>query len=115
MSARRVAVIGAVVLALVGIVTLFVVRPPTTVASALDPDVTIVCAAATGMDVNGCRAWGDDVIGAGAPSFTFELGDVTRLAFDRSAFGFGSSCEVSYFIGRFADPAWAQETPCLGS
>ena len=61
-----------------------------------------------------CRAWGDEILGQGAPSPTFEMGDLARLAIERPTWGFSPTCEVEYFISRDADtPAWHEAIGCL--
>ncbi|MDQ3690617.1 MAG: hypothetical protein M3406_11415 [Chloroflexota bacterium] len=101
------------VLGVAGILAFLVLRPPVEAASAARPDVTIECSAATGVSVDACRGWGDELLAAGPPSHTFELDDLARLVLDRSAFGLGSACEVSYFISRDAtNRVWHDEIAC---
>lgn len=103
-------VVSAVVV--VGAVTFYLVRPPVEVASRADPDVTIECAAATGVESATCRAWGDGIIAGNPPSFTFEMEDLVRLRLERSWFGFGSECHASYLIARYPEPAFTDEVVC---
>lgn len=81
-----------------------------------DPDVTLECAASTRVGRDACLAWGDFTLRQGPPSFTFEMDDLTRLRIDRPLLGFGSPCEVAYFISRYPDdPAWMDEIPCIAA
>ena len=108
--------IGAVIvlLALAGALAYLLLRPPVEAASTSDPDVTLECSAATGVSSDACRAWGDEILDQGAPSSTFEMDDLARLAIDRPTWGFSSTCEVNYFISRDADtPAWREVIGCL--
>jgi hypothetical protein len=107
--------IGAVVafLAVVGVLGFRVLRPPVEAASAASPAVTVECSAATGVSVDACRGWGDQLLAEGPPSHTFEMDDLARLVFDRSTFGLGPTCEVSYFISRDAqNRVWHDEVTC---
>ena len=69
----------------------------------------------TGADEDACRAWGDAILDAGPPSFTFEMDDLARLRIDRPLLlGFGSRCEAVYFTSRYPDEAvWTEETSCV--
>jgi hypothetical protein len=91
---------------------LYLLRAPIEVASEADPDVTIECAAATGVEGPACLAWGDEIIAGDPPSFTFEMEDLVRLRLDRAWFGFGSECHAQYLIARYAEPAFSDEVVC---
>ena len=108
--------IGAV-LALLWVAALLaylLLRPPVEATSASDPGVAIECSAATGVSVETCRAWGDEILGSGAPSTTFEMEDLARLIIDRPTWGFSPTCEVDYFISRDAEnPAWHEAIACV--
>jgi hypothetical protein len=107
-------VAAAVLLAIAVVVAYLLLRPPVEAVSASHPDVSIECSAVTGVSAEACRAWGDDILAQGAPSPTFEMDDLARLAIDRPTFGFGSTCEVEYFISRDPDtPAWREVIACL--
>lgn len=113
--ARGVALLAAavVVVALVGTGAFLVARPPTLVASAVDRDVTIECAASSGADEAACLAWGDRILAEGAPTTTFEAEDLVRLRLDRSLLGLGVSCRAEWFLSRYpGDVAWAEELDC---
>ena len=102
-----------VVLAVVGILGFAVLRPPVEAVSAASPAVTVRCSAATGVSVDACRGWGDQLLAEGPPSHTFEMDDLARLVIDRSGFGLGSACEVSYFISRdLKNRVWQAEVVC---
>ena len=113
MPARRVAV--AILVGVVVVVALaWMVRPSTQAVSAVRHEVTIECAAMTGTDVDACRAWGDAILEAGQPSFTFEMDDLARLRIDRPLQGLGANCEAVYFTSRYPDDAvWSEEIPCV--
>ena len=111
--AKRTAILGAIVLA--GLAVWFLVlRPPTVeVSSALDPDVTIECDGSTSVSEESCLAWGDEVLALGAPSTTFEMQDLMRLRFLKPLLGFGSPCQVEYFLQRYPDEGvWDEDIPC---
>lgn len=78
-------------------------RPSVVTTSDLRADVAIECMAATGVDVAGCRVWGDTILSADPPSFTFEMDDLSRLEIDRPLAGMGTDCEVRYYLARYAD------------
>ena len=102
-------------LVLVGGTVYLAVRPGQEVTSATDPDVVITCDGSTGVSADECRSWGDDVLALGPPSTTFELQDVNQLHFSKPMFGFGSPCQVEYYLQRYADdPAWQDDVPCVG-
>jgi hypothetical protein len=113
-SARRIAVIvaAAAVVVVAAATAVMLLRAPTEVASAADPDVTIECSASAGVDAATCLAWGDGIIGGEPPTFTFEMDSLSRLRLDRSWFGFGSECRASYVIDRYAEPAFTDEVAC---
>ena len=115
MSTRGIAVIVAAALlaAVVGAAVVF--RSSTEVTSAVDPDVTIECAASTGAGPAACLAWGDGIVGGEPPTFTFEMDSLSRLRLDRSWFGFGSECRASYVIDRYSEPAFTDEVPCAAA
>ncbi len=107
-----VAVAGVAVVMVIVIGGFVVTRPTLRATSNLDPDVTIRCEAAAGS-TEVCRAWGDELLAAGAPSTTFEMQDVAQLVIRRPLFGLASNCEVDYVLGRYPDdPAWIEEAPC---
>ena len=107
---------AAVPLAVAAVLGYLVLRPPVEADSANDPDVVIECSAATGVTPQTCRAWGDEILGQGAPSPTFEMDDLARLVIDRPTWGFSPTCEADYFISRDADtPAWREMIGCLNA
>ena len=88
-------------------------RSPVEATSTADPDVTVECSAATGVSASDCGAWGDEILALGAPSTTFEMDDLARLRIDRPLFGFGSPCQVEYFLERYPDDStWDSDVPC---
>ena len=104
---------AAALLALACVLAYLVLRPPVEAASATDSGIMIECSAATGVSGNECLAWGDEVLADGPPSHTFEMDDLARLVIDRSTFGLGPTCEVSYFISRDAqNQVWHDEVTC---
>lgn len=110
--------IGAAValLGAAGLLAYLLLRPPVEAASASDPDVAIACSAATGVSVETCRAWGDEILARGSPSPTFEMDDLARLVIDRPTWGLSATCEVEYFISRDArNRVWHEETACVGN
>ena len=107
---------GLALLAAVGLLAYLILRPPLVARSASDPDVAIECSAATGVSVETCGAWGDEILAAGAPSPTFEMDDLARLVINRPAWGLSPTCEVDYFISRDADNrAWREVIGCSGN
>jgi hypothetical protein len=113
---RRVLIVAAGVglLVLLGLGAWQVLRPPVRAAAGADPDVTVVCAAASGLEQAACAAWGDEILAAGPPSTTFEMEDLERLELSRSLLGLGD-CQVAYFLGRYPDDAaWTEATDCPG-
>ena len=111
---RIVAVGASLLVALMAVAAAIqVLRPPVQVTSAADPDVTVECAATTGVNAADCLAWGDALIEGDPPSFTFEMDSLSRLRFDRSWFGLGSACQVSYLISRYAEAAATDEVACV--
>lgn len=107
------ALIAAFLLLLVGSTVYLTVRPGQEVTSETDPSVTISCDGSTGVDADQCRTWGDEVLVLGAPSTTFEFEDVNRLHFSKPLFGFGSPCQVAYYLERYPDdPAWEDDVAC---
>jgi hypothetical protein len=108
--------IGAVLalLAVAALLAYLLLRPPVEATSTSDPDVAIECSAATGVSVETCRAWGDEILATGPPSTTFEMDDLARLVIDRPPWGFSPTCEVDYFISRDAENrAWHEATACV--
>jgi hypothetical protein len=94
-------------------VALVLLRPATAATSTVDPDVTIECAGAAGIDSDGCRAWGDAILAEGSPTTTFEAEDVVRLRLDRAPFGLGEACRAEWFLGRYPeDVAWSEPVAC---
>lgn len=108
---RRIGIaLGTVVVALVGVAAFVLLRPPTEI-SASGSGVMIRCDAS--VVAEDCGSWGDAVLADGAPSSTFDMADFERLELTRSLFGFGSSCQAAYFIGRYPDDAaWTEDVPC---
>lgn len=104
---------AAVALVLAVAATVQLIRPPVQVTSTTDPEVTIECAATTGVDAASCLAWGDALIEGDPPSFTFEMDSLSRLRLDRSWLGLGSACQVSYSISRYAEAASTGEVLCV--
>jgi hypothetical protein len=79
----------------------------------VDPDVTISCSGATSVTPSECESWGDEILELDPPSTTFEMQDISHLAIDRPLFGFGSPCQVQYFLQRYPDdPVWDSDVPC---
>jgi hypothetical protein len=110
----RVLVVVALVVVAGGAVYL-ALRPGQEVTSASDPRVVISCDGSTGVTADECQGWGDDVLAFGAPSTTFEFDDVNLLHFSKPLFGFGSPCQVAYYLERYPeDPAWEDDVPCAG-
>jgi hypothetical protein len=92
----------------------FVFRPSVEVASATDAQVTIECAPSASLPEAECRAWGDEILAAGAPSNTFEMDDVVRVRMERAPFN--GSCRAEYFLGRYPDEVvWTEEVACPGA
>lgn len=88
-------------------------RSPVTARSALNPQVTIQCAAATGLSAEACLAWGDGQLSDDPAPRTFERKDLRRVAFERSMFGFTDECSVAWYIERDPDePVWSSSVPC---
>src|SRR5688500_14182447 len=113
--AKRVAILLAVVLAVLAVWFLVLNRPTVEASSAVDPDVTIECDGSTSAAEGSCLAWGDDVLALGAPSTTFEMQDLVRLRISKPLLGFGSSCQVEYFLQRYPDDVvWDDDIPCRG-
>ena len=114
MSARRLAAVAFLGTVVVVVALAWLARPATRADSAVRPQVTIECAAMTGADEDACRAWGDAILDAGPPTFTFEMDDLMRLRIDQSVPGFGSRCEAVYFTSRYPDEAvWTEKIPCV--
>jgi hypothetical protein len=86
-------------------------RPGVSIASSVDPGVTIECSSSLGVDEAACRGLGDAMLEAGPPSTTFELEDVVRIRLDRGLFG--GECRIEYFLSRYPDEAtWAEPAAC---
>jgi hypothetical protein len=103
-----------VVLAIIGIAAwLAFGRPPVEAVATADAGVTVECAAATGVTASECQTWGDEILALGAPSTTFEMDDLARLAISRPLLGFGSPCQVDYYVERYPDDSvWDSDIPC---
>ena len=103
-----------VVLAVLGIgAWLAFGRPAVEAVSSADPDVTVQCAGATGVTASECGTWGDEVLALGPPSTTFEMDDLARLSISRPLLGFGSPCQVDYYLERYPDDSvWNIDVPC---
>jgi hypothetical protein len=111
--AKRMAILLAVVLAALAVWFLVLNRPTVEASSAVDPDVTIECDGSTSVSEESCLAWGDEVLALGAPSTTFEMQDLLRLRLSKPLLGFGSPCQVEYFLQRYPDDAvWDEDVPC---
>lgn len=92
----------------------YLTRPPARVISNADPDVTIECAATTGVGTDHCLGWGDAIIEQGPPSFTFEMDALTGLEIDRPLLGLSLVCNVAYFTPRYPEDAvWTEEIFCV--
>ena len=88
-------------------------RPAVEAASSSDPDVTVECSAGTGVSAAECGTWGDEILALGAPSTTFEMDDLIRLSISRPLLGFGSPCQVDYYLERYPDDSvWDSDVPC---
>lgn len=112
---RRVTVFGAVAVILVLILAgaLLVLRPGAAAPSSVNPDVTIECTGAAGLDTDACGAWGDELLTEDAAPRTFEREDLRRLRLDRELLGFADVCRLEYFLSRYPDSAvWSAEVPC---
>jgi len=49
-------------------------------------------------------------------STTFEMQDLVRLRFSKPLLGFGSPCQVEYFLQRYPDDGvWDEDIPCRGA
>lgn len=89
----------------------FAFRPSVEVLSSVDPDVTIECAPSASLPEPECRAWGDAIIGEGAPSTTFEMEDIVRVRMERAPFS--GACRAEYFLGRYPDEVvWTETVDC---
>lgn len=112
---RKAAPIAVLVLLGVAAAAYVALRSPTLATSVVDPDVTIECAASASVSAEACGAWGDEILGLGPPSATFEMEDLSRLAISGPLLGLGSSCRVEYFLQRYPDDAvWTEDIPCGG-
>ncbi len=108
----RIGLVAVVLLVVAGAAAWFLLlRPGVSVASSVDPDVTIECSASLGVDEGVCRGLGDAALEAGPPSTTFELEDVVRLRLDRGPLG--GECRFEYFLSRYPDEAiWTETAAC---
>jgi hypothetical protein len=108
---RRIGIaLGAFVIVLAGVAAFVLLRPATEV-RASGSEAMIRCDAS--VMAEDCGTWGDAILADGAPTTTFDVADLERLDLARSLFGFGSSCEAAYFIGRYPDDAvWTEEIAC---
>jgi hypothetical protein len=104
----------AALLVAVGVVAaILLLRPAMSATSAVDPEVTVECSGAAGVDETDCRAWGDAILAEGSPTTTFEAQDVVRLRLDRALLGFGGACRAEWFLGRYPeDVAWSESVAC---
>src|SRR5688500_12802589 len=110
--AKRIAILLAVVLAALAVWFLVLNRPTVEASSAVESDVTIECDGSTSVSEESCLAWGDEVLALGAPSTTFEMQDLLRLRFSKPLLGFGSPCQVEYFLQRYPDDGvWVEDIP----
>ena len=95
----------------IGASLLLALRPSVTVASEVAPGVTVECRGIG--DEEECLSYGDAVLAGGAPSNTFEMGDLTRLVIERPALGDASRCSAAWYIERYPDdPVWESEVAC---
>jgi hypothetical protein len=109
------ALAAVLVLAVAGVTVYLVVRPGQEVTSGSEQDIVITCDGSTGVTAEECRSWGDEVLALGPPSTTFEMKDVNHLRFSRPMLGFGSPCQVDYYIERDPEvPAWEDDVACKG-
>ena len=110
---RVAVVLGILLVAVAGMLAYLATRPASQ-ATLDDPAGAVVeCAAATGLDAAGCRAWGLAAVADGAPSNTFELTDLGRLRLDRDLFGLASSCRAEWFTTRYPnEAAWSEAVSC---
>ena len=111
---RRIGLLLAVPIALIGVAAVvLLLRPATSVTSTIDADVTVECRAAAATDSAACREWGDAILAEGSPTTTFEAQDVVRLRLDRELFGPGGTCRAEWFLGRYPDDvAWSESVAC---
>lgn len=110
---RRILALAIVLLAIVAAVLVLFLRPGQEVAASSDPAVMVECTGTTGVSAAACADWGDEVLALGPPSTTFEMKDVNRLRISRPLLGFGSPCQVEYFLERYPDdPVWDDDIPC---
>ena len=112
---RRIGLWAGALIILLGIIVapLLVLRPATSATSTVDPDVTVECTPAAGVDEVACRDWGDAILADGSPTTTFEAQDVIRIRLDRDLFGFGEACRAEWYLGRYPDDvAWSESVPC---
>ena len=113
--AKRIGILVALVLAVLAVWFLVLSRPTVEASSAVDPDVTVECDGSTSVSEESCLAWGDEVLALGAPSTTFEMQDLARLRFSKPLLGFGSPCQVEYFLQRYPDDGvWDEDITCRG-
>jgi hypothetical protein len=111
--AKRNAILSLAMLAVLAVWFLVLNRPTVEASSAVDPNVTIECDGWTSVSEESCLAWGDEVLALGAPSTTFEMQDLVRLRFSKPLLGFGSPCQVEYFLQRYPDDGvWDEDIPC---
>ena len=110
---HRIGLLAAIVVAILALWFLVLNRPTVEASSAVDSDVTIDCDGSTSVSEVSCLAWGDEVLALGAPSMTFEMQDLVRLRFSKPLLGFGSPCQVEYFLQRYPDDGvWDEDIPC---
>ena len=110
---RRMVAVLVVAVLVVGVAAVALGRETVQAVSSVDPDVTIECDGSTSVTEPACRAWGDEILALGAPSTTFEMQDLARLVVTKPLFGFGSPCQVGYFLQRYPeDAAWNADIPC---
>ena len=113
--AKRIGLLGLLVVAFVALWFFVLNRPTWEAMSAVDADVTVECDGSTSVSEASCPAWGDEVLALGAPSTTFEMQDLVRLRLSKPLLGFGSPCQIEYFLQRYPEEAvWDEHIPCRG-
>lgn len=110
----RVVIAGVAAAFALGLAYAFLPGAEVRTTSSVMPDAAIVCSGSTRIaSPEACRTWGDRILAAGAPSHTFNTGDLARLELSRPLLGLAGACEAEWFLGRYPDdPAWAEEVAC---
>lgn len=113
MRRRPLLLVGMLVVVAVGGIGLVRAATSTIAAHVGEQRIMAECTGWTGLS-DRCREWGEEVLGRGAPSNTFEIEDVVRVRLDRPLFGFAPTCAVEYFLSRYPDEvAWTEQVPCF--